>query len=213
MPFPQLRKIRASFGWHLPEFPAILLALNFGEKMTFNFQPVLRDETLLLRPLQADDRDALTKAASDPLIWAGHPAKTRHRPEVFAPYFDLLLKSEATLIALEAKTGAVLGCSRFYVAPDMPEAVSIGFTFLIRDCWGGDVNRQMKKLMLDHIFADRDEAWFHIDPGNFRSQKATEKLGARFVHEAELDLGTGAAPWRCYRLEKRDWQEVISRQP
>lgn len=139
--------------------------------MTFNFQPVLRDETLHLRPLQADDRDALTKAASDPLIWAGHPAKTRHRPEVFAPYFDLLLKSEATLIALEAKTGAVLGCSRFYVAPDMPEAVSIGFTFLIRDCWGGDVNRQMKKLMLDHIFADRDEAWFHIDRAIFVHRK------------------------------------------
>jgi RimJ/RimL family protein N-acetyltransferase len=37
-------------------------------------QPVLEDERLLLRPLRAEDWDALFAVASDPLVWQQHPA-------------------------------------------------------------------------------------------------------------------------------------------
>ena len=30
--------------------------------------------------------------------------------------------------------------------------VAIGYTFLVRACWGGVTNGEMKKLMLDHIY-------------------------------------------------------------
>lgn len=173
--------------------------------MPFDFQPTLRSGTLLLRPLRAEDRAGLRRAASDPLIWAGHPARDRHLPEVFEPYFDLLLASGATLVVTGAAGGRIIGCSRYYLAPDAPEAVSIGFTFLTRDHWGGATNRELKRLMLGHVFAAGREAWFHIDPTNIRSQRATAKLGARHIHDARLDLGTGEAPWMCFRLTEADW--------
>ncbi|MEO0913478.1 MAG: GNAT family N-acetyltransferase [Pseudomonadota bacterium] len=158
-----------------------------------------------LRPLREDDFEALYAAAADPLIWAQHPAKDRHERAVFEPYFAFLLASATTLAVEDAESGQIVGCSRFYETPPPQRALSIGFTFLTRAHWGGIFNYEMKRLMLNHIFATRAEAWFHIDPANIRSQRATEKLGAVFVGEEELDLGTGTGRWRSYRLLKDDW--------
>ena len=172
--------------------------------MSFDFQPTLHGEGITARPMQAQDRVALRNAASDPLIWAGHPATTRHLPEVFDPYFDLLLGTTRALIVEDA-TGRVIGTSSFYSAPDGREALSVGFTFLTRDHWGGNTNRILKGLMFAHIFKQHDAVWLHIGPDNIRSQTATLRLGAEFVEDAMLDLGTGPHMVKCYRLTRSTW--------
>lgn len=177
--------------------------------MSFDFQPRLAGHGLSLRPLSENDRAGLTEAAADPAIWAGHPARNRYEPRVFAGYFDLLLASGRALSIAE-KSGRIIGTSSYYVARDGRDALAIGFTFLTRDHWGGGANFSLKRLMLGHIFAARDQAWFHIDPTNIRSQTATERLGAKFIEEAELDLGTGPARWMCYRLHRADWQALVA---
>ena len=174
--------------------------------MPFDFQPTVSDDELLARPLREADRAALNGAAADPMIWAGHPARDRHEAPVFNRYFDILLASGSALVVQERGTGRTIGCSRFYVAPDTPEAISIGFTFLIRDHWGGDTNARLKALMLRPVFAAGKEAWFHIDPNNIRSQRATLKLGARHAYDATLNLGTGEAEWMCFRLTEEQWR-------
>ena len=141
----------------------------------FDTQPTLIGESLELRPLSAGDFEALYIAASDPNIWAGHPIKTRHQREVFTPYFAFLLGTNATLAVRDRKTSQVVGCSCYYTAPDRPGTISIGFTFLSTAYWGGDANFEMKHLMIQHVLNTLDEVWFHIDPTNFRSQKATAK--------------------------------------
>ncbi|WP_377505733.1 GNAT family N-acetyltransferase [Octadecabacter sp. R77987] len=173
--------------------------------MGFDAQPTLTGDTLTLRPLTGDDHDGLYRAASAPETWAGHPARDRYKPDVFRPYFELLLASRATLAVIDTATGEIIGCSRYYSAPDRPGTISIGFTFLDHRYWGGAVNRAMKGLMLAHAFADFDAVWFHIDPTNIRSQKATMKLGARHAYDAELALGPVPAPWKVYRLDRGDW--------
>jgi RimJ/RimL family protein N-acetyltransferase len=170
----------------------------------FDPQPSLEGETLRLRPLRESDRAALRQAASDPLIWAGHPSSDRHESAVFNPYFDMLLGSGAALIALDPKD-RVIGCSVFYTDSIAPSRLSIGFTFLTRDHWGGASNRAMKRLMLEHIFATSSEAWFHIGPSNIRSQMATTRLGAVFTHTADIDLGGGVHNWYCYCLTAENW--------
>lgn len=57
----------------------------------FDGQPELTGDTLALRPLRAGHLDDLSAAAAAPEIWAGHPAKDRYKPDVFARCFDLLL--------------------------------------------------------------------------------------------------------------------------
>lgn len=176
--------------------------------MTFDIQPRLNGITLRMRGLRETDREALFRAARDPETWAGHPARDRYQRQVFDPYFDMLLSSGATLIVFDIASGEAIGCSRYYVGPDAPEDISIGFTFLNHRYWGGEVNFQMKMLMLDHAFGHFDRVWFHIAPDNIRSQKATLKLGAVFTGEDDLDLSGGVLRWRGYCLDRPTWESV-----
>lgn len=147
----------------------------------------------------------LHAAASDPAGRAGHPAKDRHRREAFETYVRFLLERGGTPVVEERALGRVIGCSRFYRAPDRPDAVSIGFTFLAPEFWGGATNRELERLMLGHAFASVPEVWFHIAPSNVRSQRATAKLGAEHVEDAVLDLAGSPAPWTCWRLTQEAW--------
>lgn len=175
---------------------------------SFDPQPVLFNDAVELRPLTIADRDGLTEAAGDPDIWAGHPVRDRYKPEVFRGYFDFLESLGSAMTIRAAGSGRIIGCSAFYTDTNAPARLSIGFTFLTRDQWGGQTNRQAKSLMLGHIFRGHDEAWFHIAPSNIRSQVATGRLGAVFTHQSEIDLGTGAQPWRCYCLTKEAWNAL-----
>ncbi len=49
----------------------------------FNAQPELASGLLALRPLKPEDFDGLFAAAGHPEVWAGHPAKDRHKRNVF----------------------------------------------------------------------------------------------------------------------------------
>lgn len=178
--------------------------------MAFDAQPVLRSNKLDLRPLEEDDFEGLHAAASNPETWAGHPAKDRYQPDVFRPYFDFLLEAGGTLVIIDRAGDRIIGCSRYYTAPDMPSSISIGFTFLDHRYWGGAWNFDLKCLMLGHAFEGFDEVWFHIDPTNIRSQTATKRLGAVHGYDTGLDLSGVEAPWKCYRLTRDAWLRTVA---
>lgn len=184
--------------------------------MAFNAQPRLSSALLTLRPLAEADFEGLYLAASSPETWAGHPKHNRWQRDVFESYFDFLLATETTLVAVDNSTGGahearIIGCSRYYPAPDIPDSMSIGFTFLDSLYWGGVWNRAMKTLMLDHAFETFDEIWFHIAPSNIRSQKAAEKIGAEYAYTANLAVAGDATETLCYRISKTAWQNEKSK--
>ena len=170
-----------------------------GGRMTdFDLQPTLRGERLLLRPLAAEDFDALYAAASDPLIWEQHPDRKRHEPEAFRVFFEEAMASGGALIAIDVATDRVVGSSRYH-GPDVARSeVEIGWSFLRRSHCGGAYNGEMKRLMAEHAFRHVKSVVLFISPGNQRSQRAAEKIGA--IRTPGLD-GQG----RCvYRLTPRD---------
>lgn len=169
----------------------------------------LHSAHLSLRAITQADRAALSEAASDPELRAGHPVKDRYLPKVFGPYLDGLLAAGGTLIAEDPK-GQAIGMSRYYATSDAPRGICIGFTFLVRSHWGGATNFEMKRLMLDHLFGTVDEAWFHIAPTNVRSQNATAKLGAERMEDRVVDLGRGASDQVRMRLTKARWQAHLA---
>ena len=124
---------------------------------------------------------------------------------MFTPYFEMLLSSGSAL-TIRDRRDRIIGCTVYYADTTAPTRLSIGFTFLIREHWGGNTNRIVKRLTLGHLFVTASEAWFHISPENQRSQTATTRLGAVFMHEADIDLGGGATRWRCYCLTRETWQ-------
>ena len=145
--------------------------------MPFDLQPTLTGERLQLRPLRSDDWDALYAAASDPLIWEQHPESDRYKPDVFRRYFDSGLASGGAFVAIDRKTGRIVGSSRYHAYDGAASEIEIGWTFLAREFWGGAYNREMKTLMLDHAFKFVTRVVFLVGSTNFRSQRAMQKIG------------------------------------
>ncbi|WP_298913110.1 GNAT family N-acetyltransferase [uncultured Algimonas sp.] len=157
--------------------------------MTFDFQPVLSDDLVRLRPMRQEDFEPLFSVASDPAIWAQHPASDRYLEPVFRTFFDGGMQGGGAFAILEADGSRMIGSTRYHgYDPDASE-VEIGWTFLARSHWGGPWNRAVKHLMLDHAFRFVDRVILHAGPDNHRSWRAIEKIGGRPVGERSGDDG------------------------
>jgi len=165
----------------------------------FDRQPRLVGDTVELRPLAPEDFEPLRVAAADPLIWEQHPA-ARHEEPVFRGYFDEQLSSGGGLAIVDRATGEVIGSSRYHGYDGARSEVEIGWTFLARRYWGGETNREVKRLMLDHAFGAVERVVFVVHPGNVRSQRAVEKLGATRI--ADRPDPAGGPPNRVYELAR-----------
>lgn len=146
-----------------------------------DLQPTLTGRLVTLRPLRADDWAALYAVASDPAIWALHPAHDRHEEPVFRAFFAEALGSAGALVAIDRASGRIVGSSRYAFERAEPGEVEIGWTFLARSHWGGAVNRDIKRLMLRHAFGFVDTAIFLVGETNLRSRRAMEKIGGRLT--------------------------------
>ena len=169
----------------------------------FDPQPTLLGANYTLRPLRAEDFDALATAASDPLIWAVHPDPTRWQRAVFEErFFAPALKDRAALVVVENASGALVGSSRYYDLKLAANEVAIGFTFLVRRLWGGAANREIKRLMLDHAFQSMERVWFHIGAANGRSRRAMEKIGGELHHLADRPVNGVPTHYAYYVIER-----------
>ena len=171
--------------------------------MQFDLQPTLRGPLLELRPLKREDFDALFLAASDPLIWEQHPENDRYKKEVFQRYFDTAMDSKGAFAIIERASGRIIGSSRYWNLKVAENEVEIGWTFLERKFWGGTYNRELKSLMLDHAFQFVERVVFVIGETNLRSQRAIEKIGAKFWKKEERRARDGSiAPNVVFVLER-----------
>ena len=144
-----------------------------------DWQPLLVGETVVLRPMAAEDWKEMFAAGSDPLIWAVHPVRDRYREPAFRRYFEDGLASRSALAIIERSTGAIIGSSRYHVHDADSGEVEIGWTFLVRRHWGGATNREVKRLMLDHAFRWFDCVIFRVGDANWRSRGAMTKIGGK----------------------------------
>jgi RimJ/RimL family protein N-acetyltransferase len=167
--------------------------------MPFERQPTLRGDLLELRPLQADDFDALYAAASDPLIWAQHPESDRYKRHVFENFFKGAIQSGGAFAVIDRRTARVIGSSRYAGYNEQAGEIEIGWTFLERAYWGGAYNREMKRLMLDHAFRFVSRVLFLVGPTNMRSRRAMEKIGGVLVGERPNSTGRESVVYEVRR--------------
>lgn len=173
-----------------------------SEASPFDFQPTLVGKMISLRPLKAEDLEALYTAASDPLVWEQHPQPSRYQRHVFeSSFFVGALSSGSAFVVIDNESRKVIGSSRYYEWNPVEREVAIGFTFLARSYWGGVTNREMKRLMLDHAFRWAKVVWFHVGADNWRSRKAMEKIGGRLSHVEDKEIQGVVRVNAFYRID------------
>lgn len=189
------------------QLPLLFWAHYFGrmrfmaELTDFDFRPVLKGSSIYMRPLKADDFDALYAAASDPNIWAQHSEPTRWQRDVFEHgFFKSAVESGSAFVVVDKANERIIGSSRFYEWDREKAEVAIGFTFLACDYWGGATNAEMKQLMLQHAFKWARLVWLHIGVDNWRSRKAAEKIGAEFSHEERKEINGRIRETAFYKI-------------
>jgi RimJ/RimL family protein N-acetyltransferase len=122
-----------------------------------------------LEPLRA-------ACAEDPDIWQIYPHS------MLGEHFDAAIaarKAMPGVIFAACLGGEVVGITS-YLRPDPANGVvEIGGTYITPRVRGTDYNRTMKKLMIEHAFAEGyGRIDFRVDERNLRSQAAVLKLGA-----------------------------------
>lgn len=176
-----------------------------------DLQPTLIGNTLTLRPLQNSDFDDLYNAASDPKIWELHPDSSRYKNNIFkARFFEGAIASGGALAVIEKQSGRVIGSSRYYEWKQATQEISIGYTFLEQAHWGCGTNREMKALMLGHIFSNAKTVWFHVGENNLRSRKAVENIGAVLSHKEDRKLDGRPYVQLYYKLTEAAYNTALN---
>ena len=172
-----------------------------------DFQPTLSGPTVMVRPITADDWTELFVAGSDPEIWKVHPVRDRYTEAGFRKFFDSAVDSKVGFVFVDRATGRLIGSSRYYGHDPARSEIEIGWTFVVRSHWGGAINREVKRLMLDHAFGFVDTVIFWVGDTNWRSQGAMKKIGGvlrdgRFTREL-----SGATPYLIFEIGKAAYQQ------
>ncbi len=169
------------------------------------FQPSLSGGLITTRPLLPEDFDSLFLAASDPAIWEQHFEPDRYKREVFTKFFNRAIKSRSALLVKDSKSHEVIGTSRYERICFEKSECEIGYTFLIRRCWGLGYNTELKHLMINHAFKFVKTIILYVSERNLRSQKAVEKLGAM---KTELFKGPHHKSY-VFHLKKENWNPNV----
>ena len=168
----------------------------------FDIQPVLSGVCVTLRPLLARDCDALYAVASDPEIWAMHPFRDRYKREVFEGFFADAMASWGAFAILDRATNEIIGGTRFSAYDPATQEIEIGWTFFATAYWRTGINREVKALMLRHIFQFVSIVVFQVGAHNLRSRTAVERLGGTLVREYKRHHGAEAHDYTTYHLSR-----------
>jgi N-acetyltransferase len=170
-----------------------------------NLQPTLKNDILILEPLQATDFEALFAVANDPKIWEQHPNPNRFQRPDFQNYFKGAMESGGALLIRDAETNEIIGSSRYTQLDLAKSCIQIGYTFLARSHWGGKFNPILKKMMMNHAFQTVENVHFYIGSENLRSQIAMERIGGKKIGEEVVAyFGEASKLNFIYEIKKED---------
>jgi RimJ/RimL family protein N-acetyltransferase len=139
----------------------------------------LHDGDLALEPLTEAHRAGLRAAtAADDAIWDIYPVS--YQGARFDPQFDRLLAAgQGRRVYAIVLAGTVIGMTAWIEHGAPGWSIEIGNTFIAPATRGTGLNARVKRLLLDHAFAQGlARVGFKVDARNTRSQAAVAKLGA-----------------------------------
>jgi N-acetyltransferase len=145
--------------------------------MPFDLQPTLKGSLVELRPLRADDFDALFAVAADPLVWEQHPATDRYQEQPFRTFFQEALNSGGALIVYDTRGNRVIGSSRFHGYDPESREVRDRLDLLSAIALGRSVQRRHQAPHVAACLPLRRSRGVSCRTSHCRSQRAVERIG------------------------------------
>ena len=148
--------------------------------MSHALSAVLEHGEVRLEPRSEHHIEPLRAAcAEDQEIWQIYPVNMLGEDFDAAMARFHALDSWVRFAVIHAPSGLVVGMTN-YINPDSFGVVEIGGTYIAPSVRGTGFNRAMKKLLIEHAFANGfTRIHFNVDTRNERSIAAVLKLGAK----------------------------------
>ena len=113
----------------------------------------------------------------------------------------------------EAKSGAIVGSTRYHYVIAEVDRVEIGYTWYAKSWQRSHVNTSCKLLLLGHAFdtVGCKVVGFRTDNFNFRSQQAIEALGAKkdgVIRHHRIRPDGSARDTVIYSILASEWPDV-----
>lgn len=167
-------------------------------KNIFQYNTILEDERVLLRPLQVNDLDNLLPfSLNEPEIWK-YGLVTAAGKENLENYIASAVKNredkkEYPFIVFDKKANAYAGSTRFYDIQQQYSTTQLGFTWYGSAFQRTGLNRHCKLLLLTFAFEEwgLERVEFRADANNARSIAAMKAIGC--VEEGILRSNTPTA--------------------
>ena len=182
--------------------------------------PVLEGQRVRLEPLDEHHVPGLLAATTDPATWTWLFDRLDDEAVLRAWLADALRARDAgtelPFATFDARTGRVVGSTRYMAIAPAHRRLEIGWTWLTPAAWGTGINVEAKLLLLTHAFdtlgAMRVE--LKTDARNERSRAAILALGAQFegVFRKHMRMADGRirdSAW--YAITDDDWPVVRAR--
>jgi RimJ/RimL family protein N-acetyltransferase len=154
--------------------------------MDFNFDYVLENERVLIRPLVLEDEEHLLSfSLNEPNIWKYSLVSAAGR-EGLKNYLQIAVdgraqEKEYPFIVFDKQAREYAGSTRFYDIQLPFDALQLGYTWYGSKFQGSGLNKNCKFLLLEFVFeklgAERLE--FRADNDNTRSIAAMKSIGCK----------------------------------
>jgi RimJ/RimL family protein N-acetyltransferase len=178
---------------------------------------VLEGRGIRLEPLTPEHRDGLAAAATDGRLWELWYTAVPPPAEMEA-YVAAALQAQQEghmlpWVVRDARTGAVIGATRYHDIVVALDRVEIGHTWYAQSRQRTGVNTTCKLLLLAHAFDSLGckVVGLRTDGFNFRSQRAIEALGAKkdgVIRHHGLRRDGSARDTVMYSILSTEWPDV-----
>ncbi|OXI30470.1 GNAT family N-acetyltransferase [Burkholderia sp. AU16741] len=183
-------------------------------------QPTLTGARIVLRPLDASDRQALLDAAADGELW-NLTVTVVPGAQTIDAYLDAALQERAAgtvmpFVIVDRASGRVIGSTRFWKIDRKNRKLEIGHTWLSESAQRTRANTEAKRLLLGYAFDTLHcvRVQFTTDELNEKSRAAILRLGAKqegiVRHERIMPDGRKRNSVR-FSIIDDEWPEVRAR--
>lgn len=147
---------------------------------------ILAGETVELLPLEKEHIEELYLAASDKKLWELIPVDCSKRATFDKAYNFALTEREKgnqyPFVIYHKTRNKIIGSTRFFEISPFDKKFEIGWTWIVRQYWGTEVNLECKLSLLSFCFdyLGKGRVQIKTDADNLGSRKEIEKIGGQF---------------------------------